>query len=79
MGEVEGLAAAILDDVNYTSLFDANELQEIKKEASPEDLDIPNLLINDDWGITPVDYTSMYVFYTYHITSCKILYIHCIF
>lgn len=56
MGDIEGLAEKISNDSNYSSLYSETELQEIKKEASPENLDIPNLLLNDDWGIKPVDY-----------------------
>jgi hypothetical protein len=56
MRDIDGLANKLLTDPNYAGLFDATELQEIKKEAFPEDLEIPNLLLNNDWGITPVDY-----------------------
>lgn len=30
------------------------ELHEIEKEASIEEIELPNLLLNNDWGITPM-------------------------
>ncbi|KAJ8673706.1 hypothetical protein QAD02_004968 [Eretmocerus hayati] len=56
MGDVPGLASAILGSSNLKSLFSADELQEIQREAVPEDLDIPNLLLNNDWDIPSVDF-----------------------
>lgn len=56
MGDIEGLSRRILNDPTYFSLFNETELQEIRRESEPEDLNIPNLLLNDDWGIEPVDY-----------------------
>lgn len=55
-GDIDGLARRILNDPIYCNLFNETELQEIRKEASLEDLDIPNLLLKDEWGIEPVDY-----------------------
>ncbi|XP_031784985.1 integrator complex subunit 8 isoform X1 [Nasonia vitripennis] len=58
MGDIDGLASRILNDPVYSNLFEASELQEIKKQSLSENLDIPNLLLNDDWGISPVEYTQ---------------------
>lgn len=64
MGQIGGLATKILDNFRYASLFTGHELEEIKKEAIPDELDIPNLLLNNDWGIPPVNYIRKCIYYS---------------
>ena len=49
MGEIDGLALAILNNPRYSNLFSDYEIQELKKEAIPEQLEIPKLLITGEW------------------------------
>ncbi|XP_012271217.1 integrator complex subunit 8 isoform X2 [Orussus abietinus] len=58
MGDIEGLASKILSDPKLVSLFDEEELQELKKKAAPAECDLPELLTNNDWGIPLVTYTQ---------------------
>ena len=58
--EIDGLATRILNNPKYVNLFDERELGEIKKEASFNDLEIPALLLSNDWGVPCVTYTSKY-------------------
>lgn len=51
---LEGLASKLLSDPAYTALFNERELHEIEKKASIEEMELPNLLLNNDWGITPM-------------------------
>ncbi|KAL2741275.1 integrator complex subunit 8 isoform X1 [Vespula maculifrons] len=51
---LEGLASKLLNIPAYTALFNERELHEIEKEASIEEIELPNLLLNNDWGITPM-------------------------
>ncbi|XP_046812831.1 integrator complex subunit 8 isoform X2 [Vespa crabro] len=51
---LEGLASKLLNDPAYTALFNERELHEIEKKASIEEMELPNLLLNNDWGITPM-------------------------
>ncbi|XP_023245256.1 integrator complex subunit 8 isoform X2 [Copidosoma floridanum] len=55
MGEIDGLASAILAKPKYVSLFNEKELMEIKKESLPTELDIPSILLSDDWDIEPIE------------------------
>ena len=59
-GEIEGLATKILNNPKYVALFNERELDEIKKEASFNDLEIPALLLSNDWGVPCVTFTSKY-------------------
>lgn len=56
-GEIEGLANKILEDINFRGLFDDKELEEIKKVADQTDIDIPELLTDNEWGIPTVTYS----------------------
>lgn len=55
--EVEGLANKILHSPKYVNLFNERELDEIKKEASFNDLEIPTMLLTNDWGVPCITYT----------------------
>ncbi|KAK2577342.1 hypothetical protein KPH14_003465 [Odynerus spinipes] len=55
--DLDGLASKLLSNSTYTTLFSERELHEIEKKASSEEMDLPNLLINNDWGIPPVKHT----------------------
>ncbi|XP_076239137.1 integrator complex subunit 8 [Calliopsis andreniformis] len=55
---IDGVASKILGDPMYVALFDEKELEEIRKSAAVEELDIPDLLLKNDWGIPLVTYTQ---------------------
>lgn len=55
---IENLASWIMNDPKIVKLFSPEEVREIEREAQPEDLEIPPLLINNDWGVSCVTYTS---------------------
>ncbi|XP_046611926.1 integrator complex subunit 8 isoform X1 [Neodiprion virginianus] len=57
-GEIDGLASQLLEDANLRSLFNEEELEEVKREAEQNDLEIPDLLTNNEWGIQTVTYTQ---------------------
>lgn len=72
VGEVDGLANKILNDKRYSSLFSVDEIQEIRRALSTEDLDIPNLLLDNDWGIAPTQYTRKnYYFFDNNILKLE--------
>lgn len=56
LGEIEGLATRLLNNPSYSNLFNDVELNNIRKEAIPEEVVLPELLLNDDWGMDPVVY-----------------------
>lgn len=43
------------------ALFNENELDEIRKSASVEELEMPDLLLKNDWGIPLTTYTRQYI------------------
>ncbi|XP_014221962.1 integrator complex subunit 8 [Trichogramma pretiosum] len=49
ISEIKGLASEILKRPKYSKLFNDEELEEIKKEAIPEELEIPKLLLTGKW------------------------------
>ncbi|OAD62741.1 Integrator complex subunit 8 [Eufriesea mexicana] len=55
---IDGFASKILSDPLYIALFNEAELDEIRKSASVEDLELPDLLLKNDWGIPLVTYTQ---------------------
>ncbi|XP_012265327.2 integrator complex subunit 8 [Athalia rosae] len=57
-GDIDGLASKILEDVNFRGLFNENELLEVMREAEQKGVEIPDLLMDNEWGIQPVTYTQ---------------------
>lgn len=57
MSNTEGIASKILGDPLYVALFDETELEEIRKSATDEELELPELLLKNDWGISLATYT----------------------
>ncbi|XP_076765909.1 integrator complex subunit 8 isoform X2 [Xylocopa sonorina] len=55
---INGFASKILGDPLYTALFDEEELVEIRKLANDEELELPDLLLKNDWGVPLVTYTQ---------------------
>ncbi|EFN80014.1 integrator complex subunit 8 [Harpegnathos saltator] len=53
---IEGLALKILNDSSFSSLFDETELAIIKQASVSDEIELPNLLLNNDWGISPIPY-----------------------
>lgn len=54
-------ASKILSDPLYMALFNEEELEEIRKSATVEELEIPDLLLKNDWGIPLITYTRQYM------------------
>lgn len=57
--DVEGFASKILNNSSFSSLFDEMELAVFQQAASNE-IVLPNLLLQNDWGIPSVPYIRMY-------------------
>ncbi|KAG7213745.1 hypothetical protein KM043_002973 [Ampulex compressa] len=56
--EIDGLAAGILNNPTYVALFSERELNEISSAVKSEEVELPNLLLNNDWGIPLMTYTQ---------------------
>ncbi|XP_066594619.1 integrator complex subunit 8 [Prorops nasuta] len=56
--DIEGLPSKILNDPVYTKLFDGKQLLEIQDSATVQEEEVPDLLLNNDWGIPLVTYTK---------------------
>lgn len=57
MGDMDDLARRILTTENYKNLFNHEEIIEIEKQSKIDDVELPALLTNDDWGVSLVTYT----------------------
>nr|XP_031845085.1 integrator complex subunit 8 [Nomia melanderi] len=55
---INGVASKVLEDPGYVALFNEKELDEIKKSVAVEDVELPDLLLKNDWGIPLVTYTK---------------------
>ena len=55
--DIDGVASKILGDPAYIALFDETELDEIRKSATVEELELPDLLLKNDWGVPLMTYT----------------------
>ncbi|KAF3423732.1 hypothetical protein E2986_09347 [Frieseomelitta varia] len=55
---IDRFASKILSNPSYMALFNENELDVIRKSASVEELEIPDLLLKNDWGIPLTTYTQ---------------------
>lgn len=57
---IEGLASKTFNNPSYTSLFDETELAALQQAAISDEIDLPNLLLHNDWGIPSVPYIRKY-------------------
>ncbi|XP_026668358.1 integrator complex subunit 8 isoform X2 [Ceratina calcarata] len=57
VSNIDGFASKLLSDPLYMTLFNAEELEEIRRSANVEELELPDLLLKNDWGISLVTYT----------------------
>ncbi|XP_006623708.1 integrator complex subunit 8 [Apis dorsata] len=55
---IDGFASKILSDPLYMTLFNDKELDIIRKSAIIEELELPDLLLKNDWGIPLITYTQ---------------------
>ncbi|XP_011879399.1 PREDICTED: integrator complex subunit 8 [Vollenhovia emeryi] len=53
---IEGLASKVFNNPSYTSLFDEAELSTLQEAATSGEIELPNLLLHNDWGIPSVPY-----------------------
>ncbi|KAL0124939.1 hypothetical protein PUN28_006658 [Cardiocondyla obscurior] len=53
---VEGLASRVFNDPSYAPLFDETELATLQQAAICDEIELPNLLLHNDWGIPSVPY-----------------------
>lgn len=53
---IEGLALKILNDPSFSSLFDEIELTVLQQATVSNEVELPNLLLHNDWGIPSVPY-----------------------
>ena len=60
MGDMDELASKILENQKYRELFNADELTEIQKQSTVEEIDVPSLLLNDDWGVSLAPYARKF-------------------
>jgi len=57
---IEGLASKIFNNPSYTSLFDETELAVLQQAAVSDEIELPDLLLHNDWGISSVSFIRKY-------------------
>lgn len=57
---IEGLAVKILNNPSFFSLFNETELTVIQEATISDEIELPDLLLNDNWGIPPISYIRKY-------------------
>lgn len=62
MTDIPDFPLRLLSNDKYKSLFNDDDLNEIRKQATPDTCDIPDLLLNNNWGVTLVTYTKSHAF-----------------
>ncbi|KAK0179235.1 hypothetical protein PV327_008044 [Microctonus hyperodae] len=72
MSNIIELPKYILSNKNYSSLFNAEELREIKNEAISDEIELPPLLMNNDWNVPLISYTQSKKFHVYKLERCLI-------
>jgi len=60
VANIEGFASKIFNNPSYTSLFDEAELAIIQQAVISDEIELPNLLLHNDWGIPSVSYIRKY-------------------
>ncbi|EZA60979.1 hypothetical protein DMN91_004729 [Ooceraea biroi] len=53
---IEGFASRVLNSPSFSSLFNETELTILRDAAAPDEMDLPDLLLHNDWGIPYVPY-----------------------
>ncbi|CAL1677243.1 unnamed protein product [Lasius platythorax] len=54
--DVEGFASKVLNNPSFSSLFDETELAVFQQAVTSNEIALPNLLLQNDWGIPSVPY-----------------------
>lgn len=54
--DIEGFASKILNNSTFSSLFDETELTVFQQAVTSNEIVLPNLLLQNDWGIPSVPY-----------------------
>ncbi|KAL6425116.1 hypothetical protein ACFW04_009417 [Cataglyphis niger] len=54
--DIEGLASKVLNNSSFSSLFDETELTVFQQAVTSNEVVLPNLLLQNDWGIPSVPY-----------------------
>jgi len=57
---IEGLASKIFNNPSYTSLFNETELAVLQQAAVSDEIELPDLLLHNDWGISSVSFIRKY-------------------
>lgn len=57
---IEGLASKIFNNPSYASLFDEAELAILQQASISDEMELPDLLLRNDWGIPSVPYIRKY-------------------
>ncbi|XP_025991714.1 integrator complex subunit 8 [Solenopsis invicta] len=55
-GNIDGLASKICNNPSYASLFDEAEIIIIQQAAINDEIELPDLLLHNDWGIPSIPY-----------------------
>ncbi|EZA47080.1 Integrator complex subunit [Ooceraea biroi] len=53
---IEGFASRVLNSPSFSSLFNETELIILRNAVAPDEVDLPDLLLHNDWGIPSVPY-----------------------
>lgn len=68
--DVEGFASKILNNSTFSSLFDETELAVFQQAVTSNETVLPNLLLQNDWGIPSVPYIRTYKLYEKEERKC---------
>jgi len=58
--DIEGLASKLFNNSSYASLFDEAELAVLQQATISDEVEIPDLLLHNDWGIPSVSFIRKY-------------------
>lgn len=53
---IEGLALKLFNNPSYASLFDEEELAVLQQATISDEVEIPDLLLHNDWGIPSISF-----------------------
>jgi len=57
---IEDFASRILNSPSFSSLFNETELAVFREIATSDELELPDLLLHNDWGIPSIPYIRKY-------------------
>jgi len=57
---IEDFASRILNSPSFSSLFNETELAIFQETATSDELELPDLLLHNDWGIPSIPYIRKY-------------------